>query len=251
MSKDIGPVLEGWEYEPDKLKVRKVQGADGNEKIQIRLDLGLYQLEVDGRPDGRRPYGTESLLDHYLSILEEHRAKYGSDKNFTLDKEDSAALSAESIQYYHRRLSWLAMGEYEKAIEDADHNLQIMDMKRDYAADEEERLSSERYRAFVLMQRTQAHGLLHLQRKDYDGALTQIDRGISEIETFFQRYHQEELVGSNTELSFLQGWREEIARNKPLTLKERLEKQLREAVEKEQFERAAELRDRIQNLAEE
>jgi len=251
MSKDIGPVLEGWEYEPGKLKVRKVQGVDGNDKIQIRLDLGLYQLEVAGRPDGRKPHGAASLLDHYLSILEEHQEKYGTDKSFKLDKSDGVALSSESMQYYHRRISWLAMGEYEKAIEDADHNLQIMNLKRDYATDEEERLSAEQYRAFVLMQRTQAHGLLHLQRKDYEGALAHIDRGISEIETFFQRYHQEGLIENSTELSFLQGWREEIARNKPLTLRERLEKQLRVAVEKEQFERAAELRDRIHNLEEE
>ena len=248
MTKDIGPVLEGWEYEPGKLKVRKIQGVGGREKIQIRLDLGLYQLEIAGRPDGEEPYGEESLLDHYLSILEEHRAKYDTDEGFKLDKSDSIALSSESMQYYHRRISWLAIGEYESAIKDAEHNLQIMDLKRDYAEEEEERLSSEQYRPFVLMQRTQAYGLLYLQRKDYEGALAQIERGISAIESFFHRRHRGELIENCTELSFLQGWRKEIVRSKPLTLREKLQRQLEESVETEQFERAAELRDRIKSL---
>ena len=31
----------------------------------MRIDLGLLQMELDGRPDGQRPHGFESLLDYY------------------------------------------------------------------------------------------------------------------------------------------------------------------------------------------
>ena len=36
-SKDIGPLLKGWDYEPGTINVRKVNGADGSPKLQMRL----------------------------------------------------------------------------------------------------------------------------------------------------------------------------------------------------------------------
>ena len=36
---------------------RKIVGEDGKEKLQVRLDLGLLQMELNGRPDGERPHG--------------------------------------------------------------------------------------------------------------------------------------------------------------------------------------------------
>ena len=56
-------LLDGWEFEPDQLQVRFITGDDGREKIQMRIDLGVIQMEIDGRPDGERPEGFESLLD--------------------------------------------------------------------------------------------------------------------------------------------------------------------------------------------
>ena len=57
LSKDITPILNGWDYEPDDLQVRIVAGDDGRDKIQMRTDLGLIQMEIAGRPDGLRPEG--------------------------------------------------------------------------------------------------------------------------------------------------------------------------------------------------
>ena len=63
MSKDITTIIAGWEHEPDELQVRIIAGDDGRDKIQMRIDLGLIQMELDGRPDGRRVGDDESLLD--------------------------------------------------------------------------------------------------------------------------------------------------------------------------------------------
>ena len=65
MSKDITNLLNEWMYEPDEVMVRIVPGEDGRSKIQLRVDLGLLQMEMDGRPDGVRPEGCESWLDYY------------------------------------------------------------------------------------------------------------------------------------------------------------------------------------------
>ena len=65
MSQDIHGILDGWEFEPEGLQVRIIVGDDGNERIQMRIDLGLIQMEMDGRPDGQRPDGFPALLDSY------------------------------------------------------------------------------------------------------------------------------------------------------------------------------------------
>jgi len=58
---DISPVLKAWEYDSQQdMMVRKIRGIDGKIKIQMRLDLGILQMEQEGRPDGKRPHGKES-----------------------------------------------------------------------------------------------------------------------------------------------------------------------------------------------
>src|SRR5688500_16001723 len=86
-SKDITPVLRGWDYEPGTINVRKVSGIDGSPKLQMRQDLGLLQMEMTGRPDGRRPHGYESLLEYFETQLADHRRRHhGSDEGFHLSR---------------------------------------------------------------------------------------------------------------------------------------------------------------------
>ena len=65
LSKDITPILAGWDYDPDELQVRIVAGDDGRDKIQMRIDLGLIQMELTAGPTAQRPDGFESLLDYH------------------------------------------------------------------------------------------------------------------------------------------------------------------------------------------
>src|ERR687883_394689 len=83
-SKDILPLLKGWDYEPGTINVRKIHGADGLPKLQMRLNLGLLQMEMSGRPDGARPHGCESLLDYFEEQLREHEDQHGTDLGFHL-----------------------------------------------------------------------------------------------------------------------------------------------------------------------
>ena len=65
MSNDLSRILDDWKFQPDEVMVRIVPGDDGRSKIQLRVDLGILQMEMDGRPDGFRPEGFESWLDYY------------------------------------------------------------------------------------------------------------------------------------------------------------------------------------------
>src|ERR1041384_5758639 len=65
MSLDLNTILKDWPYESGTVKVRKITGLDGREKLQLRVDLGVLQMEIIGRPDGRRPHNCESLLEYH------------------------------------------------------------------------------------------------------------------------------------------------------------------------------------------
>ena len=246
--KDIRDLIEGWEFVPNRVNVRKIIGDDGKPKIQMRLDLGLIQMEETGRPDGQRPYGRESLLDYYLDLLKEHKTKYKSDAQFRLDRKDCAALNGETMQYYQRRICFFQLGEYEAMAQDAAHNLRVMDLIRDFAEDEEDRAGSEQFRPFVLMHWTQARALQKLKKKDYDEAVARIEEGVEEIRAFLEQHHRDEMAEDPGEIQFLKSWSEEIQRRKPLSRRERLEKQLSAAVAREHYEQAAVLRDRLKHL---
>ena len=172
-----------------------------------------------------------------------------SDQSHTLDEDDVRELRRESHQYYYRRISLFKLQDYRAVKRDAEHNLGIMNLIRNHARDKTQIAATERYRPYVTMHRTQAQGLLHIERGDYLAALQEIERGVSEIEAFYQDYGQENLTSLSGEIKFLQGWAEEIRRNMPPSSRERLERELEEAIEAEDYERATEIRELLERLA--
>ena len=109
-------MLDGWPYEPGKAMVRKVEGKDGRELIQMRIDLGLLQMYTAGRPDGQRPHDADSLLDYQVQRLEDHLAEHdGEDEGFSLTSEECLALQQEAIQFHHRYICFFQLEDFEKS----------------------------------------------------------------------------------------------------------------------------------------
>ena len=61
--KHIDDILQHWEFDPDEMNVRMVKGIDRRDVLQMRIDMGVLQLEVDGRPDGESPEGFSTYYD--------------------------------------------------------------------------------------------------------------------------------------------------------------------------------------------
>lgn len=244
--KDISSILDGWSYEPGKLMVRAIDGGDRKRKIQIRVDLGLMQLEWTDRPDGSRPHNSRSLLSYYRKKLRD-AARGGGKPGFSLSREDCWDLSREAIQYYWRRVSFFELREYERAGEDAEHNLGILDMCKQYAEHDEDRRISDQYRVFVTTHRIQARALHLLEEEEHEEALQEIRGGIQEIEQLLVA-QEESGPEECEELKFLRNWEKEVEGNRPLSRRERLDADLRAAVEDEKFELAATLRDKLRRL---
>ena len=246
MNKDIALLLHGWDYNPNEVTVRKVIGVDGIEKIQMRLDLGLLQMELIGRPDGKRPHGEESLLE-YLEARREVFQRRGEDLQLSAD--EVSELKQEAMQYYYRYLSLFHLGDYVGVMRDTQRNLQVFDLVRECGEDDEERFSMEQFRPYVLMMNTRARSCLLLEEQEFDVALEKIDAGIARIEAFFMDdVERPDLAESCREIAFLRDWKDRILSNRPLTPQEKIKRELKVAIEAENYERAAQLRDALREL---
>lgn len=247
MSEDIGGLLAGWEFVPGELSVRKVQGADGRACIQVRMDLGLMQLEWTGRPDALRPHGFDSLLEYHQEARRHWEDEHPLEP-FTLSRDDCHELSVEAMKYYWRRISFFELKEYAGAERDAEHNLAILDLCEQCGDTEEDRQMADHHRAFVLAHRSQARALARLARQDHGAALAEIRDGIRDIEAHLRGLGRFDQLEDLPELRFLRDWEKEVDGARPRTAEEQLIVDLQVAVEQEQFELAATLRDRLHRL---
>jgi len=109
VSNHIDDALRDWEYEPGPVQARLTQGHDGRQLIQLRVDLGVLQLETTGRPDGTRPHGFVTYFDY---LRHEARKASRRDESFTLSEEQCRDADREFVQFYHRRICWLMLRTY-------------------------------------------------------------------------------------------------------------------------------------------
>src|SRR5947208_14731973 len=160
--KDITPVLSDWEYEAGTINVRKVSGLDGRPKLQMRLDLGLLQMELTGRPDGDRPFGHESLLEYFEEQLQEHMKHHGTELGFALTGDQCQSLREEAVMYYHRYLSLFVLEDFPAVVRDTARNLRVLDLCGKFATDEQDRLVLEQYRPYITMMNARAQPSLEM-----------------------------------------------------------------------------------------
>jgi hypothetical protein len=249
MNFDISHLLDRWEYQPGRVLVRKFKGKDGVEKIQLRVDLGLLQMNANGRPDGKRPFGHVSLLEHYQSKLEKHRAAHhGRDDQFRLSAEDCARLQQEAIQYHHRYICLFQLEDYAAVTRDAERNLEVFDFVEEYAESDELSWSLQQFRPQLLMMLIRANGALALKAGDHVGALEVIQSGIEELRDFYREHSRHDLLDQSGEIHSLEAWRREVLANRPLSEREQLQHALDDAVQREDYEKAAQVRDKLRRL---
>ncbi len=248
MDFDISHVLEQWEYQPGQVVVRRFKGRDGKEKIQLRVDLGLLQMNAEGRPDGKRPFGQPSLFEYYQARLYKYVAEHdGSDDGFRLKPEDCAKLQLEALQFHHRYICLLQLEDYPAVIRDAERNLALFEFVKKHA-EEELAWSLQQFQPQLLMVLTRARGAQALKSEDYSMAIKVVEEGMEKIKTFYEEHGRSESAEQSGELQSLENWLEEIRARRPLTRRERLERALQEAVKSEDYEKAAQVRDQLKNL---
>lgn len=249
MNFDISQILEQWDYQPGQAAVRKFTGKDGVEKIQLRVDLGLLQMNAEGRPDGKHPLGHASLYDYYQSKLYKYLAAHGgNDDGFQLKAEDCAKLQLEAFQYHNRYNCLLQLKEFAAVTRDTERNLAVFEFVKKHAASEELSWTLQQFKPQLLMIHIQARASQFLEAKDFDAAIQQIEEGIGQIREFYREHARNEALEHSGEIAYLRNWLEEINAQRPLSKREKLEQALHEAVNNEDYEKAAQMRDALRNL---
>jgi hypothetical protein len=248
MDMDIGPLLGDWEHHPEQVQARLIIGRDGREKLQLRVELGLLQMEADGRPDGRTVGEFESLLEYHLAQLAQRRPSGGAADSYQLDHDACLALQAEALQYYHRYICCFALEDFERAARDTARNLRVFDLVWERAADTEDKWDLEQYRPYVLMMNVRARAMLAVQADEWAQATEIVSEGIRNIHDFYKSHNATELAAASREIAFLRAFRRELRDGRPATQEDLLRMRLRDALAREDYQAAARLRDQLHSI---
>ncbi len=253
MRRDLDDVIQGWPYDPEPGEVlaREVRARDGRTVLQVRVELGVLQLEVGGRPDGLRPHGFATYLD-YLRHCAAGRGQVPGGKSppWMMSASQCGEADREFVQFNHRRVAWLALRRYDKAIQDADHTLALMDFIQRHGNEEEFIASHEQLRGPVLFHRTQAATILALERRHYEDAIDALREGIDRLNAHQNSWWDEHDADESPNpglIDHLRNFEQEIRSN--YRVEKTLREQLDEAVAREDYEQAARLRDKIKAQA--
>jgi len=251
---DLSVILDGWAYdeEEESRNVRKVMGVDGQMKVQVRIRSGLIQWELEGRPDGRKPFGRASMLEYCRDFVTRRAPASARTEGRKLTQELEGELVVEILDYHRRCRALFHLGDYARALGDAVHCLEALDLIREHCFDGT-MFSCDRYRPSLLVDRARAQMLLSIQNNDMRAAIDALSRGIADIEAFYTDYELDESIAESTERQVLVDLRRSLRErhNVPLNDEELLKSLHAEqeiAIRKENYEMAARLRDKIKAL---
>ncbi len=246
---DISEILNNWAYDPED-QVRIIKTSDGREVLQVRKPLGIEQYEMDGRPDGMRPFAKSSVLEAYLSHLEAFKAANGTDQGFVISHQDFMELQEEGILYYYRYLVLFQIGDFTRTARDTEHNLRICDFVDRYVESEEDKNELLQYRPYITRMFAISKAMISLHQEFKSAAMGIIESAIEEIENMpdidtpaFQFERSRSLDYLHSTLRQMVGQR--------FTIVDGLKKELEIAVAEEDYEKAAELRDQIKDISKE
>lgn len=247
MTLDLDELTMGWDCPAGELRARTVTGRDGQELLQLRVDLGVMQMFPDGRPDGERYRGLPTARDYI-----EHEMRVGGED---ISPDDWEELERELVQLNYRRMAYSAVSEDAlRANEDGDARRFIMSALRDierclgvvrllanHAPLKHEHAS---IRPTLVFDQARLSAQLKIIEGYYEDAVEQADLGAGSLETLLtQLGYDEDACEDDPGLRYLRGLGEQLRREYGIarTLRERLD----EAIENEDFELAAELRDEL------
>lgn len=243
LESSIDGVLDQWPYDPDALTARVIEFADGRHVLQIRIDMGVLQLELEGRPDGQRPEGYPSWLDCHLAQFEAYRSRHGTPAGFKLDPAACELLRDEATQVYQRYVVLHHLGRHHEVARDTARNLRCADFLKRHAERAEDSWAIEQYRPYIVMMNALARSAMYVGQHDYTSAERVLNTATATI-TAFANEHSERIDASR-ELGLLADQLRLLHQERPRSDAELLQRQLEEAVADEDYERAARLRDEL------
>lgn len=232
---DITQLLAEWPYQPGQLNVRIIEAEDGRELIQLRIELGVVQMELHGRPDGIQQEGFASLL----ALFREQGVGDG------LDPDMCRRLREEGVQRSHRAAALFSINRFEEVIRDCKRSLELFDLCQTYAIEHTDREALEQFRPPVIALKARSSAEWAVGLENTTRALEAIEEGLAAL----QEVLGDDCEQSN-EMQLLRGMKEALVPRLPTSERADLQERLTDAIQNENYELAAILRDEIRLLRE-
>jgi len=169
LSSALRSFLESWPYDAEN-NVRVARCVDGRESILVRRPMGLEQYEIDGRPDGRRVHGMESVFDFHQARINAAKQSNVADA-LDLSAEDCAELCNECISYHQRLILLFRLKNWTRVERDAARLLRLIEFIKQQARCEEDRVQLDHTRPDIARINAVARAMILLKKSHYQDAL--------------------------------------------------------------------------------
>ena len=186
------------------------------------------------------------LITCAISAAGRGQAPGGKSPPWLMSAHQCSEADREFMQFYHRRVAWLSLRRHERAIEDADHTLALMDFVRRHGNEDDYIASHEQFRGVVLFNRTEAAIALALEKRRPEEAIDALREGVERLTVHQRTWWEQHDAGESPNLALIEQLRVyETEIRKKFAVEKTLREQLDDAVASEDYERAARLRDQI------
>ncbi len=228
MDRALDQLLREFPYEGGRVNARLVRLDAEREVLQIRVELGILQMESIGRPDGKP------------SVFDETAARRGK----RLSSAEAALLRLELVQYQQRAVAFMAIGDARRALGDAEFVLASAAFLARCGPDADaEWADGARFSAIVLRTRAASAMLAAAGRAREAGSV--IDAGLEMLFEAAERAGIAEHFDVLGDVTALRSMRDTLVPQLPPAQRSELEARLRTAVLSENYELAAILRDEL------
>lgn len=236
------------EYFESKLDDARGNSApDGKGGPDVRGSLGDHP-----EPDEAEGGLGESVADEAEGGQESGRepGPEAEPEEFSLAAEDCRALREEAVQFYHRYLAEMALEDFEAVVRDTTRNLRVLDLCREHAEADDDKHALEQFRPYITMMRARALASQSLKDNEPKAAIFAIEEALEGLKKHFQEHDQPQLFEQSSEVQMLQSMRDALVPKLPVSQKGELRARLQRALEQENYELAAILRDELKMLKE-
>jgi len=243
MNLDLDDILDGWDTTRDEVAARIITASDGGEFVQLRVDLGLLQMSLDGRPDGAD-----------ATIYEQVRDQIARDE--TLSEDDLDALHRELQQFNYRRLALSGLAEralreedvirgralLHRTFRDLRRCLDILTILREHDSQWDEAQAV--LIPTLTFNRVRLMTNLRVAERRYEEAIEEAEQGVYELDqALAEAGYDEPQREDNAAIAYLRQLARRLREQYGIT--QTLRERLCSAIEQEDFETAARLRDEL------
>ena len=207
-------MLSQWPHQPGKVQARVVSSENGPERLQVRIELGILQMELTGHPEGS------------TAIYEAM-----SDDCDVLDGQTCLALQREAALYAYRAFILSVLERHAGVVKDMIRNLAVMSMIIRSGDAEVDRSRARSLTVQFLMIQARSRAAFAASRGDFGLARRTLESDMEEIRDALKLAGRGDDPENTPEIQLLKGMQDMFVPRLPASQRQEMEDRLAAAVD--------------------